>query len=249
MDQLQGLDQRPPLEVDRADDVWVWDVEGRRYLGAMAGLWCVNVGYGRREIGDAVSAQMTRLPYYPLTQSHGPAAQLAAYLCSLLPDELNRVFFLNSGSEAVETALKMARQYARRAHPGENRYKIIARHRAYHGFTMGALSATGQVLRKQAFEPLIPGFLHVAPPDPYRCDFCSRDSCCTLACADEFDRVIRMEGPAAQLAASDEVRKAYLGARRAQADGLPADVCLRGIFLAFEVRGVRPTRSRLHSSR
>jgi len=193
--QHQGLDRRPPLEVDRADDVWVWDVEGRRYLDAMAGLWCVNVGYGRREIVDAVSAQMTRLPYYPLTQSHGPAAQLAARLTSLLPNELSRVFFLNSGSEAVETALKMARQYARRAHPGQNRYKIIARHRAYHGFTMGALSATGQVLRKQAFEPLVPGFLHVAPPDPYRCGFCSRDSCCTLACADEFDRVIRMEGP------------------------------------------------------
>src|SRR5438094_544806 len=193
--QHQGLDQRPPLEIDRADDVWVWDVEGRRYLDAMAGLWCVNVGYGRREIVDAVSAQMTRLPYYPLTQSHGPAAQLAARLSSLLPSELSRVFFVNSGSEAVETALKMARQYARRAHPGQNRYKIIARHRAYHGFTMGALSATGQVLRKQAFEPLVPGFLQVAPPDPYRCDFCSRDSCCTLACADEFDRMIRMEGP------------------------------------------------------
>src|SRR2546429_3073990 len=89
----------------------------------------------------------------------------------------------------------MARHYARRAHPGQNRYKIIARHRAYHGFTMGALSATGQVLRKQAFEPLVPGFLHVAPPDPYRCEFCSRESSCSMACADEFDRVIRMEGP------------------------------------------------------
>jgi len=106
------------------------------------------------------------------------------------------VFFLNSGSEAVETALKMARQYSRRAHPGQNRYKIIARHRAYHGFTMGALSATGQVTRKQAFEPLVPGFLHVAPPDHLRCVFCHREPRgCTLACADEFDRTIRLEGP------------------------------------------------------
>ena len=193
--QHYGLDARPPLEIDRADGVWVWDVEGRRYLDAMAGLWCVNVGYGRREIVDAVAAQMARMPYYPLSQSHGPAAQLAARLASLLPQELNRVFFLNSGSEAVETALKLARQYGRRAHPGQNRYKIIARHRAYHGFTMGALSATGQSIRKQAFEPLVPGFLHVAPPDHYRCEFCSCESSCTLACADEFDRVIRMEGP------------------------------------------------------
>jgi adenosylmethionine-8-amino-7-oxononanoate aminotransferase len=192
--QHHGLDQRL-LEIDRADDVWVWDVEGRRYLDAMAGLWCVNVGYGRREIVDAVAAQMARMPYYPLSQSHGPAAQLAARLASLLPKELNRVFFLNSGSEAVETALKVARQYGRRAHPGQNRYKIIARHRAYHGFTMGALSATGQTLRKQAFEPLVPGFLHVAPPDHYRCEFCSREASCSLACADEIDRMIRMEGP------------------------------------------------------
>jgi len=161
----------------------------------MAGLWCVNVGYGRREIVDAVANQMTRLPYYPLTQSHPPAAQLAARLAELLPAGLRRVFFLNSGSEAVETALKMARQYARQAHPGQNRYKIIARHRAYHGFTMGALSATGQVTRKRAFEPLVPGFLHVAPPDHYRCAFCQREPGCTLACADEFDRLIRLEGP------------------------------------------------------
>jgi taurine-pyruvate aminotransferase len=192
--QHHGLAQRL-IEIDRADGVWIWDVDGRRYLDAMAGLWCVNVGYGRREIVEAVAAQMARMPYYPLSQSHGPAAQLSARLASLLPKELNRVFFLNSGSEAVETALKMARQYGRRAHPGQNRYKIIARHRAYHGFTMGALSATGQPFRKQAFEPLVPGFLHVAPPDHYRCQFCSREACCTLACADEFDRTIRMEGP------------------------------------------------------
>src|SRR4029077_8515659 len=159
------------------------------------GLFCVNVGYGRREIVDAVTAQMSQLAYYPLTQSHGPAAQLAARLAGLLPKGLDRVFFSNSGSEAVETALKMARQCARRLHPGENRYKVIARHRGYHGFTMGALSATGQSPRRTAFEPLVPGFLHVAPPDHYRCGFCSSQPGCTLGCADDIDRVIRMEGP------------------------------------------------------
>jgi adenosylmethionine-8-amino-7-oxononanoate aminotransferase len=193
--QHHGLEKRPPLEIVRAEGCWVEDSAGRRYLDGMAGLWCVNVGYGRREIVDAVTEQMARLPYYPLTQSHPPGAQLAGRLAGLLPAELNRVFFLNSGSEAVETALKMARQYARRAHPGQNRYKIIARHRAYHGFTMGALSASGQVSRKRGFEPLVPGFLHVAPPDHYRCAFCAQGPGCTLQCADEFDRVIRMEGP------------------------------------------------------
>ena len=193
--QHHDLEKHPPMEVVQAEGCYVYDSEGRRYLDAMAGLWCVNVGYGRREIVAAVADQMTRLPYYPLTQSHPAAAQLAARLSGLLPADLGRVFFLNSGSEAVETALKMARQYARRVNPGQNRYKIIARHRAYHGFTMGALSATGQVSRKRAFEPLVPGFLHVAPPDHYRCSFCQREPGCTLACADEFDRVIRLEGP------------------------------------------------------
>jgi len=193
--QHRGLEARPPLEIAGADGCYVFDADGHQYLDAMAGLFCVNVGYGRREIVDAVTAQMTRLAYYPLTQSHGPAAQLAGRLAGLLPRGLDRVFFSNSGSEAVETALKMARQCARRLHPGQNRYKVIARHRGYHGFTMGALSATGQSPRRAAFEPLVPGFLHVPPPDHYRCSFCSSQPGCTLGCADEFERVIRMEGP------------------------------------------------------
>jgi adenosylmethionine-8-amino-7-oxononanoate aminotransferase len=193
--QHSGLTRHPPLLIERANGCFVWDSDGNRYLDAMAGLWCVNVGYGRKNIADAVYEQMQKLPYYPLTQSHGPAAELAARLAGLLPPGLDRVFFVNSGSEAVETALKMARQCARQTHPGQNRYKIIARHRGYHGFTMGAVSATGQGMRKQAFEPLVPGFLHVPPPDRFRCSFCSKTAACSLACADEFDRVIRMEGP------------------------------------------------------
>ncbi|MBI3664856.1 MAG: aminotransferase class III-fold pyridoxal phosphate-dependent enzyme [Acidobacteria bacterium] len=192
--QHRGLAEKPPLEIVRGEGCYVYDADGRRYLDAMAGLFCVNVGYGRQEIAAAVAEQMGQLAYYPLTHTHRPAAQLAGRLAGLLPVGLGHVFFSNSGSEAVETAFKMARQYGRQAHPGQNRYKIIARHRAYHGFTLGAMTATGQILRKQAFEPLAPGFLHVPPPDPYRCLFCRREPGCTLACADEFDRVIRMEG-------------------------------------------------------
>jgi taurine-pyruvate aminotransferase len=193
--QHYDLGSRPPLEIVRGEGCWVWDSDDRRYLDGMAGLWCVNVGYGRRTIADSVAEQMRQLPYYPLTQSHPPAARLARRLTELLPADLDHIFFVNSGSEAVETALKIARQSARRMHPGENRYKVIARHRGYHGFTMGAMSATGQVVRKQAFEPLVPGFLHVSPPDPYRCDHCSAGGTCTLACANEFERAIRSEGP------------------------------------------------------
>src|SRR6516164_11665724 len=82
--QHHGLENNPPLEVVQAEGCYVYDSEGRRYLDAMAGLWCVNVGYGRREIVSAVADQMSRLPYYPLTQSHPPAAQLAARLSALL---------------------------------------------------------------------------------------------------------------------------------------------------------------------
>ena len=193
--QHHDLGSHPPLEIVRGEGCWVWDSDNRCYLDAMAGLWCVNVGYGRHTIADSVAEQMRQLPYYPLTQSHPPAARLARRLTELLPADLDHIFFVNSGSEAVETALKIARQSARRMHPGENRYKVIARHRGYHGFTMGAMSATGQVVRKQAFEPLVPGFLHVSPPDPYRCDHCSAGGTCTLACANEFERAIRSEGP------------------------------------------------------
>jgi adenosylmethionine-8-amino-7-oxononanoate aminotransferase len=193
--QHHDLRSHPPLEIVGGEGCWIWDANGQRYLDAMAGLWCVNAGYGRRAIVDAVADQMRQLPYYPLTHSHLPGARLASRLAELLPEGLDHIFFVNSGSEAVETALKIARQCARQMFPGENRYKVIARHRGYHGFTMGAMSATGQVVRKQAFEPLVPGFLHVAPPDPYRCDHCSQAGQCTLACADEFERAIRLEGP------------------------------------------------------
>ena len=105
------------------------------------------------------------------------------------------MFFSNSGSEANESAFKIARQCQRQRHPGQNRYKIIARYQGYHGFTMGALSATGQVGRRTPYEPLVPGFLHVNPPYCYRCPLQRSYPDCGIACVDEFDEVIRREGP------------------------------------------------------
>lgn len=193
--QHRALEAKPPLVITEAKGCTVTDASGREYLDAMAGLFCVNVGYGRDEIVQAAAEQMRRLPYYPLSQTHEPAARLGAKLAELLPGDLERVFFCNSGSEAVETAIKIARQFGRQVHPGENRYKIIARYRGYHGFTLGALSATGQVRRRLAFEPLVPGFLHACPPYRYRCAYCQAAPQCTLACADEIETIIRYEGP------------------------------------------------------
>src|SRR6266478_6526422 len=126
--QHQGLDQRPPLEIDRADDVWVWDVEGRRYLDGLAGLWCVNVGYGRREIVDAVNQQMRRLAYYCsfFNTTNEPAIHLAERLAQLAPPRLSHTLFSNSGSEANETALKIIRAWQKlRGKTGKT--KILSR--------------------------------------------------------------------------------------------------------------------------
>jgi taurine-pyruvate aminotransferase len=157
------------LVVEKASGSWVTDIDGKRYLDAMSGLWCVNVGYGRKELAEAAYEQLKEMAYFPLTQSHVPAIKLAEKLNDLLGGDYV-IFFSNSGSEANEAAFKIARQYYQQQ--GEpNRYKIISRYRAYHGSSMGALAATGQAQRKYKYEPLAPGFIHVSPPDSYRDDF------------------------------------------------------------------------------
>ena len=160
------VEKSPPMIWAKGEGAWVTDHEGNRYLDGMSGLWCVNVGYGREELAKAAYEQMKELCYVPMTQSHEPAIELAAKLNEWLEDDY-MIFYSNSGSDANEVAFKIARQYHQQK--GEaSRYKFISRYRAYHGSSMGALAATGQSLRKYKYEPLAPGFLHVAPPDNYR---------------------------------------------------------------------------------
>ncbi|MBD7937817.1 MULTISPECIES: aspartate aminotransferase family protein [Cytobacillus] len=151
---------------EKADGAWVTDHEGNRYLDAMAGLWCVNTGYGRKELAEAAYEQLKEMAYFPLSQSHTPAIKLAEKLNEMLGGGYV-FFFSNSGSEANETAFKIVRQYYKQKGEHE-RYKIISRYRGYHGNTMATLAATGQAQRKYKYEPLAPGFIHVAPPDMYR---------------------------------------------------------------------------------
>lgn len=159
-------EKKRPMVVEKGAGAWITDHEGNRYLDGMSGLWCVNVGYGRAELADAAAEQMKKLAYVPMTQSHEPAILLAEKLNELLGGEY-KIFYSNSGSDANEVAFKLVRQYHQQN--GEpSRFKFISRYRAYHGSSMGALSATGQALRKYKYEPLSPGFLHVAPPDNYR---------------------------------------------------------------------------------
>ncbi|MCQ6265934.1 aspartate aminotransferase family protein [Fictibacillus sp. WQ 8-8] len=179
------------MVVKSADGSWITDNEGKKYLDGMAGLWSVNVGYGRKELAEAAYSQLKELPYYPLTQSHQPAIELGEKLNQWLGGDYV-IFFSNSGSEANETAFKIARQYHQQK--GEQgRYKFIARYRGYHGNSMGALAATGQAQRKYKYEPLGQGFLHVAPPDSYRFPDYHNVESYSEECASEIDRVMTWE--------------------------------------------------------
>ena len=150
--------------ITHADGVHVWDAKGRRYLDAMAGLWCVNVGYGRRELVAAAAEQMLELPYYNtfFKTTNAPAAELAAQLCDLTPKNFNHVFFANSGSEANDTILRMVRHFwALEGRP--EKHVVISRHNAYHGSTTAALSLGG-MSPMHAQGGIIPGIEHVRQP-------------------------------------------------------------------------------------
>ncbi len=179
------------MVVAEANGAWVTDTDGNRYLDGMAGQWSVNVGYGREELARAAYKQLKTMPFYAMIQSHRPAIELGEKLNEWLDGEYV-IFYSNSGSEANDTAFKIARQYHQQnGEPG--RWKFVARYRGYHGNTLGSLAATGHAQRKYRYEPLAPGFLHVAPPDRYRCGYCSDRPACNLQCAREIERVINWE--------------------------------------------------------
>jgi len=187
--------RKRPLTIVEGHRCTVVDSDGKEYFDGIAGLWCVNVGYGQERLVEAAAAQMSRLPFTPLSRPAPVSIELARKLREILPGDLNHILFVNTGSEANEAALKIARQYARQKHAGQNRSKIIARYRGYHGWTFGANSATGQAGRKVAFEPLVPGFVHVRPPDLFRLLEGLSPSQAARELARELDQVIEFEGP------------------------------------------------------
>ena len=154
--------------LDHGAGCYVWDTTGKRYLDALSALFCVQVGYGREEMVEAAAAQMRKLPFATnWATAHQPAIDLAAAVAERFPGDLNHTFFVNSGSEAVESAIKLARQYhAARGEPG--RHKIISRNFAYHGTTLGALGVTALDSLSDPFQPLSPGHIHVANTNAYR---------------------------------------------------------------------------------
>jgi adenosylmethionine-8-amino-7-oxononanoate aminotransferase len=187
-------DSGPPIIV-RGDGCYLEDAEGKRYLDALAGLFAVNIGYSfGEEIGEAAAAQMRELPFYTnWSYAHPRAIELAAEVASLTPGDLNRVFFVSGGSEAVESAWKLARQY--HSARGERRWKVISRNVAYHGTTMGALSINGIPALRAPFEPLVPDVIHVRNTNRYHRPQTENEEDCTAFLLDDLEQAIRAAGP------------------------------------------------------
>jgi adenosylmethionine-8-amino-7-oxononanoate aminotransferase len=193
---MAGLEAERLPVIERGDGPYVIDTAGRRYLDFLSGLFTVQIGYSHgEELGQAALEQARKLPYYTnWTFAHPPAIELAEKLATLAPAGVSRSFFVSGGSEAVEAAIKLAREYHNAA--GEyRRRKVIARKIAYHGTTYGALSLTGITGIRTPFEPLMPGVRHVANTNQYRCKYCAGSGGCDLRCADEVAETIEFEGP------------------------------------------------------
>lgn len=182
--------------IERGEGCYLWDSNGKRYFDGLSGLFTVQIGYGRGELADVAAHQMRRLSYGShFSYANEPSIELATRIAELAPDPLNRVFFTASGSEAVEAALKMARQY-HKLHGTSGRYKTISRRLAYHGTTMGALSVNGIPAIRTPFEPLVPGARHVPNTNCYRCPYqaMAGGACCNR-CINDIEDVINFEGP------------------------------------------------------
>jgi len=185
-----STDHEIPI-ITRAEGCYVYDEHGNRYLDGLSGLFCVNAGHGRTEYGEAALEQIKELDFYTLwSYAHPRAIELAARISKLAPADLNRVFFTSGGSEAVESAIKLARNYHRALGKGQ-KHKLIAREVAYHGTSLGALSATGITELRTQFEPLTPGASHVPNTNVYRWP---KDREETWA-ADAIEERIVFEGP------------------------------------------------------
>jgi adenosylmethionine-8-amino-7-oxononanoate aminotransferase len=180
----------------RGEGNYVYDQRGKRYLDGLAGLFVSQIGHGRTEVAEAGARQASELAYFPLwSYAHPQAIELAERLAGKAPGDLNRVFFTSSGSEAVESAWKLAKQYFK-AIGQPSRYKVLSRSIAYHGTSLGALAITGLPGIKEPFEPLPAGGVRVPNTNFYRApEFVHDDEAAFgLWAADEIERAILREG-------------------------------------------------------
>jgi adenosylmethionine-8-amino-7-oxononanoate aminotransferase len=193
---LSSYDQSPVPTIVRGEGSYIYDIQGKRYLDGLSGLFTVQVGHGRRELAEAAGRQAAELAYFPLwSYAHPQAIQLAERLADAAPGDLNRIFFTTGGGEAVETAWKLAKQYFKLTGKPE-KHKVISRYVAYHGTPQGALSITGIPDAKTMFEPLVPGAHKVPNTNIYRAPIHGDDPVAFGRwAADQIEQAIIMEGP------------------------------------------------------
>jgi adenosylmethionine-8-amino-7-oxononanoate aminotransferase len=191
----------PVPTIARGEGPYIWDTNGKRYLDGLSGLFVVQVGHGREELADAAAKQARELAYFPIwSYAHPKAIELAERLATLTPGDLNQVFFTTGGSEAVESAWKLARAYFKLVGK-PTKHKVISRAIAYHGTSMGALSITGLPGLKADFEPLVPSTVRVPNTNLYRAPAGTAGPDGTDAeafgrwAADRIEEAIVFEGP------------------------------------------------------
>ncbi len=193
---VELVEQEGMRVFDRGEGEFLYDVYGTQYIDGLSGLWVVNAGHGRKEIADAMAEQAAKLAYVSsFAFTNVPAVQLAQRIAQFTPGDLERVFFCSGGSEAVESAMKIAKQYQVLKGYGK-RYKMIARRGSYHGATFGAMSLTGsRTPYEKYYGPLMSGVRHVAWPNCYRCEFGLTYPSCNVQCARAVEQMIEFEGP------------------------------------------------------
>jgi taurine--2-oxoglutarate transaminase len=197
---IQQLDKRhciygwsPQVEVDRvvmdrADGIYLWDTDGKRYIDFCAGLLCVNVGHNHPRVKEAIRTQLDKLCYAPPLFATEPKARLASMIAEVTPGDLNHVFFTNGGAEAIENAIKAARWFT-------GRNKVYSAWRSYHGATAGAITLTGDPRRWPA-EPGIPGAVKFFGPYCYRCPYGYKDeTVCNMQCLETLRTQVTLDGP------------------------------------------------------
>lgn len=171
------------------------DIRGREYLDATSGgVWCVNVGYGRESIADAVAAQLKQMAYYAGSYGTIPSIKLSGKLLELLPD-MGKVYFSNSGSEANEKSYKLIRQSSTIDKSRKGKYKILYRDRDYHGTTIAVLASSGQAERSKDFGPFPEGFVQIPHCLCYRCPFGKTYPSCDIQCARAVEEIVLKEDP------------------------------------------------------
>jgi adenosylmethionine-8-amino-7-oxononanoate aminotransferase len=225
-----------PLVLDRGEGCWVWDAGGKRYFDGLSGVMVANYGHAHPRIVPAVIDQIGRLAFAaPTLATNTRALELVPLLRDLLPVFTNYKL-LSGGSEVIEAAIKIARQHHRQT-GSPQRYKVISLYRAYHGATLGALSATGHSSMRVPYEPLVPGFLHVLPPDPLHPPYGATPETVGRGCAHAIADTIKMEGADSVAAVLLEPVMQSAGVLIPPPDFLPMvrEICTRhGVLLIYD---------------